>query len=175
MLYIGCYMFYISVYRFYIGLYRFYICIYMFYICVWLCLFVSASANVVRKSLAQVMLRAPVPAVAGAGGVGGFVLRSLLTWASSEFRHPVYEVDSAVSSCPSLAEQIELFLLERRASLWLAAVSLSLGASFALGLSLGCCARVACRFASGCSACPRHRRDRLDTQAVARVEGYFAP
>ena len=33
----------------------------------------SASANVVRKSFAQVMLRAPVLAVAGAGGVGGFL------------------------------------------------------------------------------------------------------
>ena len=102
------------------------------------------------------------------------MLRSLVTCASSELHQPVYEVEPAVLTCPPLAEQIELYLLERRAGLWLAVVSLSLGASFALGLTLGCCARVACRFASGFSAHPRHRSDRLDTQAVARVEGYFA-
>ena len=102
------------------------------------------------------------------------MLRSLLTWASSEFHHPVYEVEPSALSCPPFAEQIELYLLERRAGLWLAAVSLSLGASFALGLTLGCCTRVACRFASGFSVTSRHRSNRPETQAVARVEGYFA-
>ena len=123
------------------------------------------------------MLRAPVPAVAGAGGVGGFVLRSLLTWANTELARPVALSEAAdLCDCPPLSVQLEIYLLEHRASLWLAAVSLTLGASFALGLILGCCSRVACRIASGPSV-PRRGRsgDRApDSAAVARVEGYFS-
>ena len=45
----------------------------------------------------------------------------------------------------------------------------------ALGIGIGCVCRVTCRIAGGFGGRPRGRGDQREVQALARVEGYFAP
>ena len=109
-----------------------------------------------------------MPTAFGAGGLGGLILRSLITHLAP--RDPVRPVDIPItvlaeeSTCPSFPTQLEFFLSEN--SRWVVVVVLSfrLGAGFTLGFAWGYSLGLLARFAPGPGIREPH----------PRVAGYFA-
>ena len=117
------------------------------------------------------MLRAPLPAAAGAGGLGGFLLRTALSYGAD---HEAWQLahSQLPAPCPGLSDLVEQYLGERGFSITAGLTGIAVGAGFALGLLAGCIGVVLC-FRGGSHTQPARVVRANRTARLERVEGYF--
>ena len=114
------------------------------------------------------MLPAPrVPVAAGAGGVGGYLLRlAIASLAAAPAELPIPN-----APCPGAWESFELYLWQHH--LLLPALLLALG--FGLGLSAGLLLGLLCTGAGRCFAAGSVLRASPQRYGASRVAGYRTP
>ena len=115
------------------------------------------------------MLRAPVPAAAGAGGIGGYLLRAIWQLSTEPVvRAPV--LSSPVIPCPDLVETFAIFLADHRLGGLIGLSGVGFGLGVAVGLLLGCLLGVSCGFRAGFY--PHPGRAPRDPFVRDRLAGY---
>ena len=112
-----------------------------------------------------------MPVAAGAGGLGGYLLRQLVAslFAADSVGSRSQLAAELANTCPTLLDQIEYLVQSYHLSFACLLLAFGLGSGFALGLLVGYCTGAGLRFATG----SRVRFGRPGSAGLARADSYF--